>query len=247
MNDLKPTDIGRIEPRSYMEKSIWALDVVLDLFKKYGPVGSYKRLVDNSLLHAKTMDELKKHKPFVQEFCPEFLSLFDDLSNTELRVTKDNERSVNFLANYTPWPYPLNPKWFDIYIDALDRFKGDCKSTGFSGLYSREFCNRYIPDMPEPLLRMVTGEDPVDRFGIFLKYKEAMRLGEEKTLILDTQIKMLRALTNKEKKFNRGLVYRMAVTCNLIKMNCTLMDVAQEPWFVECLRLEGVSLKDLGF
>lgn len=251
MNDLIPTEIGKIEPRTYMENSIWVLDVVLDLFEKYGPVGSYKRMVDACLSCAKKTDELKNLYLGISDIYgvfPEFDQLSANQYGTELNATESDKKCINFLASYTPWPYPLNPKWFEIYIDALDRFKGDCKSTGFSDLYSREFCRRYLPDMPESLLRMVTGEDQVDRFGIFLKYKEAMKLGERETLILDTQIKILRALTSQKKKFGYRLACRLSVTSNLfdlLKINCSLAEVTQEPWFVECLRHEGVSLEEL--
>lgn len=246
MIGINPAEIGKREPRTYMDKSIWALDVELDLYEKYGPVGLYKETVDACLLSAKKMDELKKQCsgiPGIFNYFPELRQFIDGQRSTELKTTESNKKCINFMANYTPWPYPLNPKWFDIYIDALDRFKGDCRTTRFSSLYSREFCRRHVPDMPESLLRMLTGEDRVDRFGIFLKYKEAMRLGEQKTIILDAQIRILRALTTQmHKKPNCSVVLTHSLF-KLMKMNCSFTVVTQEPWFVQCLNLEGISLE----
>lgn len=76
------------------------------------------------------------------DMVPELRQLIDEQCSLRLKTTEEHKKCISFMANYIPWPYPLNPEWFDVYIDALDRFKGDCKSTRFSSVYSREFCKK---------------------------------------------------------------------------------------------------------
>ena len=256
MTKMKSWEIGRGKFGSDRDKSTCGLEIALDLYERYGTVAIYKELVETWLSGAKGMEEIKKKSEdrnkdlglsALLDMVPELRQLIDEQCSLRLKTTEEHKKCISFMTNYIPWPYPLNPEWFDVYIDALDRFKGDCKSTRFSSVYSRKFCKKHIPDIPELLLKILAGEDLLDRFGIFLKYKDAMRNGEREALILDTQIRILRTLTSQSTEIDElcCAFELMSNEIRLKKLRCSLYSVTQDPWFLSCLKMENITSEKL--
>lgn len=72
----------------------------------------------------------------------------------------------------------------------------------------------------------------MDRFGIFLKYKDAMRNGEREALILDTQIRILRTLTSQSTEIDE-LCCAFELMSNEIRLkNCVVV-------YIQLLRIRG--------
>ena len=198
------------------------------LFKRF----DYPFFVEKRLLHSlesyQKMKESKIDPKTIEFFSPKMREILFPIVNKLQQVyepREEDQRAVEFLTSYQPWPFDLNPENLKCYRKAIVGFGRERENYDFTKKFPRDLCEKYF--QKDLRLAKLFSENKNDYFGSFLGYAEALEKGEIEAIKYDLQIRLLQFVTSKNRKFNSGDI---VIHCEALNHSSRL-NIADD-WFI---------------
>ena len=194
-----------------------------------------ERLLLSEIEYYKKMGEFdldSKNFNMLSAKAKEYITKISDKAKKIYEPREQDQRAVDFLTSYHPWPFDLSPQNFETYQNAIIGFGRKREKYDFAKKFPRDLCEKYF--QKDLRLAKLFSENKNDYFGSFLGYAEALEKGEVEAIKYDLQIRLLQFVTSKNRKFNSGDI---VIHCEALDHSSRL-NIADD-WFITKIKSNG--------
>lgn len=194
-----------------------------------------ERLLLSEIEYYKKMGEFdldSKKANILSAEAKEYITKISDKSKKIYEPREKDQRAVDFLTSYQPWPFDLSPKNFEIYRKAIVGFGSKRENYDFTKKFPRDISEKYF--QKDLRLAKLFSENTNDYYGTFLGYADAIKKGEDVAIKYDIQVRLLRFVTSKDLSFTPEDIVCHCATLN--KMH--RLNIADD-WFIKKIIANG--------
>lgn len=155
----------------------------------------------------------------------EYTAALLEKSKKSYEPREGDQRAIEFLTSYQPWPFDLLPENLQSYSEGIIAWGHGREDFLLNKKYPREICEKHFRN--DVRLKTLFSEDKNDYFGTFLGYADAMEKGEVAAIKYDLQVRLLRFATSYDTSFKPcDIVCHCANLSKSAKLNIA------DDWFI---------------